>query len=113
MENEPIGFRGIKWGDPISSIQGLVEVSEQEYIQKFIGSQLDIAIRFPLKTYIRNDDKIEFDGTPVLRTIYTFYKDRFVTASIRYKNSSGMHPRPGWEFPDTDNEKKCIVDQEF
>lgn len=106
MENEPIGFRGIKWGDPISSIQGLVEVSEQEYIQKFIGAQLDIAIRFPLKTYIRNDDKIEFDGTPVLRTVYTFYMDRFVAASIRYKNSKGMHPKLGWEFPNTDNENK-------
>ena len=100
MENEPTGFRSIEWGASASSAQGLMEVNDEEALQRSLGSQLGLNIRFPLKMYRRVNEKREFDGTPVDRTLYTFYRDQFMAATITYQSTIDIHPQLGRKYPD-------------
>lgn len=104
MENEPTGFRGIEWGASASSVQGLMEVNDEEAMQRILGAQLGLDVRFPLKMYRRADDKREFNGTPVDRTVYTFYRDQFMAASIGYQSTIDIHPQPGQKYPNYQSE---------
>ena len=68
FENEPEGFRDLKWGDPpTEKIEGLIELAGRG------------------KVYIRPSDKL-YLGDAQLRTIwYSFYQDKFMRVSLYFK----------------------------
>lgn len=106
MENEPTGFRGIDWGSSATSVQGLMEVNDQALLQRAVGSQYGLSVGLPYKSYERQGDKRAFDGTPVLKTIYTFYRDQFLAATIVYISSMGDPPEINQHFPNDGNEAR-------
>lgn len=106
MENEPDGFRGVQWGTSTKSVKGLIETPDADLMQRFIGQQVGLNLRFPIKSYIRSDDKREFNGVPMGTTIYTFYKDQFVGVVMRYQSTIDIHPLLGQQYPDYQNQGK-------
>ena len=74
FQNEPDGFRGIKWGTNISELpdMGLVEDAGD------------------LKYYSRLYDSMKIGDTRVDRIIYGFYKDRFYRVEISFSEFSNF-----------------------
>jgi hypothetical protein len=74
FQNEPDGFRGIKWGTNISELRdmGLVEDVDD------------------LKYYSRKDDKMKLGDTDIEQIRYGFYKDRFYTVKISFSEFSNF-----------------------
>jgi len=78
-QNEPDGFRDVKWGAPLDTVQGLRETRRDD----------------PRKVafYARDEDKMEVGGIPVESIEYGFYDGRFLVASVRtadYKTFSQL-----------------------
>ncbi len=74
--SEPDGFRGIKWGTDISTIQGMKDTG------KGYSAHPDE------KYYTREGDKLETGGAKLKKIQYSFYKGKFfeVTIWIEEKN---------------------------
>ena len=66
FQNEPDGFRGIKWGTRISELSDmrLTEDSKEE------------------RYYTRLNDKMQIGSTEIERIVYGFYKDRFFVVIV-------------------------------
>ena len=71
FQNEPDGFRGIKWGTNISELPDM-SLSED------YGN---------LKFYLRKGDKLKIGDADIDRINYGFYKGRFNKLFIIYKGS--------------------------
>lgn len=71
FQNEPDGFRGIKWGTNIS------ELSEMGIIEDH-GEQ---------KLYVRKNDKMQIGDADLEVIIYVFYKDRLYGVMVIYNSS--------------------------
>ncbi len=69
-QNEPDGFRGIKWGSNIKNLRGL----------KLVENHKDE------KYYIRKADKLKIGGAALKSIAYGFHKDRFYFVYIRFKS---------------------------
>jgi len=67
FQNEPDGFRGIKWGTEIS------EVSDQFALNSDERS---------MATYTRRDDKLAIGDAELIRLTYQFYKGRLHSVSM-------------------------------
>lgn len=70
FENEPDGFRGLKWGTHISELTDM----------SLIESNGDI------KIYVHKNDKMQFGDAKLKEIVYAFYKDRLFSVSIRYSS---------------------------
>ncbi len=73
FQNEPGGFRGIKWEEPFKNYS-------KEMIFKY-ASEKDSRIKF----YTRRNDKKQFKGIEVIETTYGFYNGAFLHANIKLK----------------------------
>ena len=62
--SEPDGFRGLRWGTPISLLDQMVQVWEEG----------------DLKYYEREGDVLEIGGAKLHKIIYVFWNDRFLEA---------------------------------
>jgi len=62
--SEPDGFRGIRWGTPISLLDQMVQVWEEG----------------DLRYYEREGDVLEIGGAKLHKIIYVFWNDRFLEA---------------------------------
>lgn len=71
FQNEPDGFRGIKWGTNISELREM-SLSEDRGDSKF---------------YLRKVDKLKIGDADIDRISYGFYKGRFNNLFIIYKGS--------------------------
>jgi hypothetical protein len=71
FQNEPDGFRGIKWGTNISELLDM-SLSEDRGDSKF---------------YLRKGDKLKIGDADIDRISYGFYKGRFNKLHIIYKGS--------------------------
>ena len=71
FQNEPDGFRGIKWGTNISELPEM-SLSEDRGDSKF---------------YLRKGDKLKIGDADIDRISYGFYKGRFNKLFIIYKGS--------------------------
>lgn len=71
FQNEPDGFRGIKWGTNISELPDM-SLSEDRGDSKF---------------YLRKGDKLKIGDADIDRISYGFYKGRFNRLFIIYKGS--------------------------
>jgi hypothetical protein len=71
FQNEPDGFRGIKWGTNISELREM-SLSEDRGDSKF---------------YLRKGDKLKIGDADIDRISYGFYKSRFNKLFIIYKGS--------------------------
>jgi hypothetical protein len=74
--NEPDGFRGIKWGTRLTSLQGM----------KFIITSDD-----NIKLYSKKTDQLTIGSAKLLSIVYGFWRDKLYSAQIRFK---GYH---NWE----------------
>ena len=74
FQNEPDGFRGIKWGTNIS------ELSEMGLIEDDGES----------KFYVRKNDKMQIGDADLERIAYVFYKDRLYGIMVRYSSSLNL-----------------------
>lgn len=70
FENEPDGFRGLKWGTHSSELTDM----------SLIESHGDI------KIYVRKNDKMQMGDAKLKKIIYAFYKDRLFSVSIKYSS---------------------------
>ncbi len=67
FQNEPDGFRGLKWGDPVGE--------DMEYILTIAGT----------KRYALPDDKMYLGDVSLYRIRYIFFEDRFMAATLSFK----------------------------
>ncbi len=73
-QNEPDGFRGIKWGSNIKTLRGMKLVEDHK----------------DAKYYIRKVDKLKI-GEAYLKSIaYGFHKDRFYFVYIRFNSTTNF-----------------------
>ena len=63
---EPDGFRGLRWGTPISGLDDMVQVWEE-------GERT---------FYERKDDLLELGGAKIHRIVYIFWRGRFFEARV-------------------------------
>ncbi len=73
MKNSPDGFRGIKWGDPVSALGNKQNI-------RFEGQADGFDI------YTRTTDKLAFGDVPLEFIIYFFCNDKFVLVGIDCKD---------------------------
>ena len=66
FQNEPDGFRGLKWGDPPGE--------DMEYIGDVYG-----------KGYTVPDDKMSLGNAQLYMIIYLFYEDRFFGVALYFR----------------------------
>ena len=71
FQNEPDGFRGIKWGDNFSNIKG--------YNFKFEFEDEEI------KHYSNKNDHLEIGGIKVNKIVYGFFNDKFLYIFAKFK----------------------------
>jgi len=79
FENEPDGFRGIKWGTNISTLRGMTYVATQ----KFPGG---------IKVYTRQGDNLEIGGANLESISYGFWGEKFLMAIATTKGFSNWQP---------------------
>jgi hypothetical protein len=74
FQNEPDGFRGIKWGTNINALpdMGLIDSDGET------------------KFYIRRNDKMKIGDADVDKIVYGFYKTRFFYVRIKFNNFSNF-----------------------
>lgn len=75
-ENQPKGFRGIKWGTAIENVKGmkLIETTKDGFT----------------KYYTRKADKMKIGEADVDIIVYGFYKRKFYIVFIEFKSSSNF-----------------------
>jgi len=75
FQNEPDGFRGLKWGDP--PMEGM------KYIREIVGS----------KGYVLPDDRMFIGDAELCDIIYLFYgqPEQFESVSLYYKGKSNYY----------------------
>lgn len=66
FQNEPDGFRGLKWGNP--------PTEEMEYLDDLSGN----------KNYVLPDEKMSIGSTEFWMIIYAFYEDRFFKVALYF-----------------------------
>ncbi len=71
--NEPDGFKEIKWGTHISKLKNLKYI----YSKGVIGD---------IKVYKMDNDMRSFGGAEIDKIEYEFYKERFVSVSLKVKD---------------------------
>ncbi len=69
FQNEPDGFRGLKWGDP--------PTEDMEYWADIQGSQIYVR---PAEELFLGDAKFEI-------ILYSFYQNRFMTVGLQFKGA--------------------------
>jgi len=69
FQNEPDGFRGIKWGTKITRLSGM-ELVRTEGAEKY---------------YVRPEDKLKIGKAAIESITYGFYRDDFFKVTIRVK----------------------------
>ncbi len=65
FQNEPDGFRGLKWGDPPGE--------NMEYIGDFNGNGYEVP-----------DDKMKIGDVNLRRIVYHFYENRFYLVAVHF-----------------------------
>jgi len=98
FQNEPDGFREIKLGTAISAAPDLVEAQNASWLwaanmERRYGASAPGA----LKSYFRKDDKREFAGLPVRLVAYNFYRDRFVSTTLYYDDTTKTGPAQAYD----------------
>ena len=61
---EPTGFRGIGWGAPIVRLKGM-------------RPEKDSSENVDVKSYVRQNENLRYDGAKLTKIAYGFYKGRF------------------------------------
>jgi hypothetical protein len=88
FENETDGFRGIPWGAAPSSVEGLVPDSQTASDFESVARDEGLTLKdFPLESYRRPSDKMEFAEAEMGRISYQFYKGRFARAILAFPDS--------------------------
>lgn len=67
FQNEPEGFRGLKWGDPPGE--------EMEFFMESVGTDI----------YILPNDKMALGNVALYMVVYTFYKNQFFAVALYFK----------------------------
>lgn len=103
FENEPEGFRSIKWGstpgDVGSTLTKHFNPSIDIYKLAGIDGTTTKINSFPISAYVRNEDKKEFGNIAIDEINYLFYKDRFFAAVLSYSDS--LYTRAGKYYTET------------
>lgn len=73
FENEPEGFRGIKWGTPISSNKSEMTLIERDA---------------KLSVYLRKGDKLRIGEAKLTSLSYGYYKEHFFMAAMTTQGAS-------------------------
>jgi hypothetical protein len=74
FQNEPDGFRGVKWGTNINELHDMVLYQEDG----------------DTKAYQRNNDKIKIGDAEISLVVYGFYKGRFYAVHIGFNGDSNF-----------------------
>jgi len=69
FQNEPDGFRGIKWGTKIETLRNMIKYAVQG----------DVVI------YARHNDKLQIGSAELEGIYYFFWQDKFCSVSIKAK----------------------------
>lgn len=71
MQNSPAGFRGLKWGDPATKIQGRKLVEDSGY----------------LKIFVDPNAKLSLGNVPLKSINYAFCQNRLMGVDLIFSNS--------------------------
>ena len=74
FQNEPDGFRGIKWGTNIKTLNGMTEIEKQS--------------KGGLILYVKDNDKLQIGGAELMMVCYSFWQDKFYSVFIQTKKHS-------------------------
>jgi len=74
FQNEPDGFRGIKWGTNISQLPDM-GLTEDDGGTKY---------------YVKNNDKMKIGDADINQLVYGFYKNRFCVVAIVFDGYSNF-----------------------
>jgi hypothetical protein len=74
FQNEPDGFRGIKWGTNVSALSDM-RLAEDNGEEKY---------------YQRMNDKMQIGDTELERIVYGFYKDRFFVVIVTCRHHTNF-----------------------
>jgi len=69
FQNEPEGFRGLKWGDP--------PTEDMEYWTDIQGSQI----------YVRPADELSLGDAKFKLILYSFYQNRFMAVGLQFRGA--------------------------
>ena len=75
IKNSPDGFRGMKWGDPLSALGKTAEFVHEEPV-------------FGFKYYSKTDEDLSFGSAQLSSINYTFWKGQFISVGLRCKTPS-------------------------
>jgi hypothetical protein len=70
FENEPAGFRGIKWNTSLFQVPGLVLAEKDGEV----------------RVYNKTNDALKLGGATLNGIHYTFYRDRFYSVNLTFNN---------------------------
>ena len=88
FDNEPDGFRDIPWGASPDSVEGLRPDMQTTGDFESVARDEGLTLKgFPLESYVRPSDKMEFGDAEMARISYQFYKGRFVRAILSFLDS--------------------------
>lgn len=101
FENEPEGFRGLKWGDPPGE--------DMEQLPSYWGAWMD-PDEHDFLWYEKQDDKLQIRGAELESIEYQFYKGQFYKVEINvvdgYYNHESLKDVVQLKFGVIDFEKK-------
>jgi hypothetical protein len=96
-ENEPDGFRGVTWGAEYSDLTGFApDGVSAKRLEGFARKGGPRFLTFPIVSYSKKDDKLEFANIPVTSVSYEFFKGKFIQVHINYFD--GTNTRQGLDY---------------
>lgn len=75
MKNSPDGFRGIKWGAPVSALGKTAQLVEEDKMDE-------------TKFYQKTDEDLTLGGATLSRIAYVFWRGKFTSAIIKCDSAS-------------------------
>lgn len=89
FNNEPDGFRGVKWGSAPEESPALTQSAHAQNMLAAKSKQFGIKLNdFPVTTYVNKTDKLEFGGAELNVIVYQYYNNRFHSAVMAYSDST-------------------------
>ena len=73
FQNEPEGFRGLKWGDP--------PTEEMEYFMELAGTDV----------YLLPNDKMALGNANLYMVAYSFYENQFLEVGLHFKGEDNYN----------------------
>lgn len=83
FQNDPDGFRGIKWETNISTLKDMIYVKTEAYSSAPSAGEI--------KGYARKNDELKLGGAKLDSILYCFWQGRFCNVLISFTGSTNFY----------------------